>query len=207
MCVPNLEYQLLNPTTQVALFAVCIGLCTNIQNIRWNIYQGSDNSSSNGTQWILFNGMILYENVWFFGNKILLFVFYDEICLLIVLGTNTNNFTAIDTLFLNNPEITLWRFEVVYQFLSEKSTSALNFIINPSPDNGSCSMNPLNGTTTTLFTVSCPGWFDADGIKDYSLYGMFNFHSNKNIINTFFNIFSMDNRHIAKSNDCFFNSI
>ncbi len=75
MCVPNLEYQLLNPTTQVALFAVCIGLCTNIQNIRWNIYQGSDNSSSNGTEWILFNGMILYENVWFFGNKILLFVF------------------------------------------------------------------------------------------------------------------------------------
>jgi hypothetical protein len=74
LCVPNLEYQLLNPTTQVALFTVCVGLCTNIQNITWNIYQGSDNSSSNDTQWILFNEMTLYENIWFFGNKILLFL-------------------------------------------------------------------------------------------------------------------------------------
>ncbi|CAF4365086.1 unnamed protein product, partial [Adineta steineri] len=55
MCVPNLEFQLLNPTTQVALFTVCIGTCTNLQSIKWNIYQGSDNStSSNSTQWILF---------------------------------------------------------------------------------------------------------------------------------------------------------
>jgi hypothetical protein len=104
------------------------------------------------------------------------FCFYDEICLLVVLGTNTSNFTAIDTLFVNNPEISLWRFEVVYQFLSHTSTSALNFIINPSPDNGSCSMNPLNGTTTTKYKLSCSDWFDADEIKDYSLYGMLNFH-------------------------------
>ncbi len=101
---------------------------------------------------------------------------------MVVLGTNTSNFTAIDTLFLNNPEISFWRFEVVYQFLSHTSTSALNFIINPSPDNGSCSINPLNGTTTTLFNVSCPNWFDADDIEDYSLYGMFIFSANQNII-------------------------
>ncbi|CAF4152782.1 unnamed protein product, partial [Adineta steineri] len=67
MCVPNLEFQLLNPTTQVALFTVCIGTCTNLQSIKWNIYQGSDNStSSNSTQWTLFNNTILYENIWFF---------------------------------------------------------------------------------------------------------------------------------------------
>ena len=60
----------------------------------------------------------------------------------------------------------LWKFEVVYTFLSETSSSALNFIINQPPYNGSCSINPLNGTTSTLFTISCPNWFDADGIKD-----------------------------------------
>ncbi|CAF3707907.1 unnamed protein product [Adineta steineri] len=152
MCVPNLEFQLLNPTTQVALFTLCIGSCTNLESIKWNIYQGSDNStSSNSTQWILFNNTILYENIWFFG-------------------TNTSNFTATDLLFLNNLQISLWRFEVVYTFLSAISTSALNFIINQPPANGSCSINPLSGTITTLFTIECPDWYDVDGIQDYSLY-------------------------------------
>ncbi|CAF0849209.1 unnamed protein product [Adineta steineri] len=152
MCVPNLEFQLLNPTTQVALFTVCIGTCTNLESIKWNIYQGFDNStSSNSTQWTLFNNTILYENIWFFG-------------------TNTSNFTATDQLFLNNLQISLWRFEVVYTFLSAISTSALNFIINQPPANGSCSINPLSGTITTLFTIECPDWYDVDGIKDYSLY-------------------------------------
>ncbi|CAF0882123.1 unnamed protein product [Adineta steineri] len=151
LCVPNLEYQFVNPTTQVALFAICVGNCINLQNIKWNIYQGSDNSSSNYTQWTLFNNTVLYENIWFFGK-------------------NTSNFTATNQLFLNNPQVNLWRFEVVYTFLNETSTSALNFIINQPPYNGSCSINPMNGTTTTLFTILCPGWYDEDGIKDYSLY-------------------------------------
>ena len=67
MCVPNLEFQLVNPTTQVALFALCIGNCTTIQTIKWNIYQGIINSSLNFTKWDLFNQMISYENIWFFG--------------------------------------------------------------------------------------------------------------------------------------------
>jgi hypothetical protein len=68
MCIPDFEYQLVNPTTQVALFAECIGNCTNLQNITWNIYQGSLNSSLDVAQWILFNQMITYENIWFFGK-------------------------------------------------------------------------------------------------------------------------------------------
>ncbi len=70
MCVPNLEFQLVNPTTQVALFATCTGNCTTLQSIIWNIYQGSANSSSNVTQWILFNQMNAYENIWFFGKNL-----------------------------------------------------------------------------------------------------------------------------------------
>ena len=63
----------------------------------------------------------------------------------------------------------MWRFEVVYSFSSGRSSSSLNFLINRPPRNGSCSIQPENGTTTTPFIVSCPGWFDEDGIKDYSL--------------------------------------
>ena len=63
----------------------------------------------------------------------------------------------------------MWRFEVVFSFASETSSSALNFVINQPPTNGSCSISPLQGTTSTLFTVSCPDWVDDDGIKDYTL--------------------------------------
>ena len=50
------------------------------------------------------------------------------------------------------------------------SSSSLNFVINQPPRNGSCSISPENGTTLTVFTVSCPSWFDEDGIQDYSLF-------------------------------------
>ena len=91
---------------------------------------------------------------------------------MIILGTNTSNFTALNQLFLDNPHVVYWRFEVIYSFLSEISSSAINFIINQSPRNGSCLINSLNGTTSTVFTISCMNWYDEDGIKDYSLYSM-----------------------------------
>jgi hypothetical protein len=84
---------------------------------------------------------------------------------------NTSNFTATNNLFLNNSQILYWRFEVVYLFVSTQSSSALNFVINPPPQNGSCSIIPLNGTTSTLFTINCSNWFDENGIQDYSFYG------------------------------------
>jgi hypothetical protein len=85
---------------------------------------------------------------------------------------NTNNFTSTTDLFLQNSQIEYWRFEVIYSFDSGIGSSAINFVINPPPQNGSCSINPLNGTTSTLFTISCSNWFDQDGIKDYSFYGV-----------------------------------
>jgi hypothetical protein len=90
----------------------------------------------------------------------------------IILGSNTANFTATDNLFLSYPLIEYWRFQVVYSFSSETTSSALNFVINQPPQNGSCSITPLNGTTSTLFTISCPNWVDPDDIQDYSIYSM-----------------------------------
>ncbi|CAF1644087.1 unnamed protein product [Adineta ricciae] len=152
MCIPNLEFQLLNPTTQVALTSFCTGICDDLQSITWNIYEGSTNSSTNSTViWKLFPSSISYENIWFFGTYI-------------------NNFTADNRLFINNPHVQYWRFEAVYSFLNATSSSALNFIMNQSPINGSCVIYPQNGTTSTWFNVSCPNWADEDEVKDYSLY-------------------------------------
>jgi hypothetical protein len=146
---------LVNPTTQVALFSFCAGTCAKPLNITWHVYQGVDSPSLNITEWIPYPHMSAYDGRWFFGM-------------------NSSNFTATSQLFLAHPNITLWRFEVAYAFASETSTSALNFVINQPPANGSCSIQPTSGTTSTPFHVSCPGWFDHDDIKDYSLYRLMN---------------------------------
>jgi hypothetical protein len=74
--------------------------------------------------------------------------------------------------FLANPLIGYWRFEVLYSLPSATGSSALNFVINQSPQNGSCSVSPLSGTTSTWFTIACSQWQDTDGIKDYSFYSL-----------------------------------
>lgn len=146
MCVPNLEFQLLNPTTQVELFSLCVGDCTSIEKITWNIYYGYKNGSLNSIEWFQLN--------------------HNSLCF----GSNTTNFTALDQLFVDNPQISYWKFEVVYSFPTTVSRSALNFIVNEPPANGSCSISPQNGTTSTVFQISCSDWLDDDGIKDYSVY-------------------------------------
>ena len=70
--------------------------------------------------------------------------------------------------------IKYWRFEVVYSFKSIYSMGLSYFIRNSPPENGTCTINPLNGTTTTIFTIICSNWFDLNGIKDYSFYSKLN---------------------------------
>ena len=82
--------------------------------------------------------------------------------LLTFFGTTSSNFTVLNQLFIQNPTVQFWKFEVVYSFRNQTSTSALQFVINQPPENGSCSISPSNGTTTTLFQISCPDWFDDD---------------------------------------------
>ena len=106
-----------------------------------------------------------------FGFSVSILQISGENVMHIIAGINTSNLTATNALFLNNSQILYWRFEVVYSFVSTQSSSALDFVINSPPQRGSCSISPLNGTTSTLFTVDCSDWFDENGIQDYSLYG------------------------------------
>jgi hypothetical protein len=68
MCIlPNSEFQLLNPTTQLSIYSKCIGNCSSIKNIQWNIYQGTMNSTSDVIQWISFNQT---NAIGFFGKNL-----------------------------------------------------------------------------------------------------------------------------------------
>lgn len=69
LCEHNLQFQYVNPTTQIALASECVGNCTALHNITWNIYHGTLTVSSNHTTWTLFNQTTAYENVWFFGKS------------------------------------------------------------------------------------------------------------------------------------------
>ena len=60
-----------------------------------------------------------------------------------------------------------WRFEVVYAM---QGATSMDFLINTPPNNGTCSITPLTGTTSTVFTLDCSQWMDIHGIKDYSFY-------------------------------------
>lgn len=68
LCETNLQFQYVNPTTQVALVSECAGNCTALQNITWNVYYGTVNASSNYTIWTLFNQTTAYQDIWFFGK-------------------------------------------------------------------------------------------------------------------------------------------
>ncbi len=75
-----MEFQLVNPTTQVALFALCIGNCTGLQSIQWNVYSGQINAATNLTQWILFNQTTnSIVNKWFFGKMIFVLCYFYEL--------------------------------------------------------------------------------------------------------------------------------
>ena len=100
--------------------------------------------------------------------------------ILIILGNNTNHLTVSKELFVKNPLINYWKFEVIYLFSTGISLSSIHFNKSPSLLNGNCSINPLNGTTKTLFYISCSNWFNENDIQDYSFYGlMFIFFSVK----------------------------
>ena len=115
-------------------------------------------------------------------------------------GTTTSDFTALNQLFLNNPLVIYWRFEVTYHFDSDSSHSALNFVINQPPRNGSCSISPQNGTTQTVFTIACPNWFDEDQIGDYSVYSRAPTpHSKGNIVSSGYTANETDQMLIAFS--------
>lgn len=171
MCSPNSEYHRVNPSTQVALFSSCIDNCTSLINITWTVYQGLKNLSD-AVQWTPFLRMNSSQDE-FFGE--LRFKDLLEIINKCFLGTNTSNFTATSKLFMDNINITYWRMEVVYYFDSETSSSALNFQINQLLENGSCIIDPLSGTTSTIFFFNCSGWnnTDNDGILKYSVYGKY----------------------------------
>ncbi|CAF4157649.1 unnamed protein product [Rotaria sp. Silwood2] len=161
MCLPNVEYQRINPTTQALLTSYCIDRCENLTDIviQWSIYRGfTTNYPNNDIQWILYTNMSAYDDSLFYGR-------------------NTKNLTVVNTLFLSNPTVEYWKFESIYTVTTSNGVAtgagAIRFVINLPPQNGTCTTDRRNGTTMTLFQFTCLNWFDTNGVSDYTFYGMY----------------------------------
>ena len=78
MCVWSGEYQIINPTTQIALFSRCSGDCSSLQDIGWNLYEGMRNVSTNVTLWTQTSLIHQHAGLWFFGERSPFRLFLDE---------------------------------------------------------------------------------------------------------------------------------
>ena len=58
----------INPNSQVALYAICNGNCSDQRSIQWKIYQGAFDDGLNSTRWIILSQMSAFDRIWFFGN-------------------------------------------------------------------------------------------------------------------------------------------
>ena len=64
MCLLKNQFHYINPNTQLALYPSCIGNCSSIEYIQWNIYQGLVNTT---IQWTLFSPRL---SSWFYGKSL-----------------------------------------------------------------------------------------------------------------------------------------
>ncbi len=112
--------------------------------------------------------------IFYFTVKII--DYFDSFPTFFFSGRDTQNLTAISQLFSSNPTIQYWKFEASYTVTTTNGVAtgvgAVQFTVNSPPANGTCTTDQTNGTTTTLFQLTCSNWIDSDGIQDYSFYGM-----------------------------------
>ncbi len=62
--------------------------------------------------------------------------------------------------------------EVYVSSRNVSGKSAISFFVNFPPRLGDCTVNPVNGTTQTLFGIKCANWIDSEGrVFNFAFYG------------------------------------
>jgi hypothetical protein len=123
-----------------------------------------------------------YINQWFYGKSKGFFQIEKDIR--ISLGINSSMFTATNRLFSSNKNVSYWQFVAIYTDGDREGSGSVQLKTNHPPVKQFCSINPINGHTSQLYTVICQNWTDLDGIKDYFLHGkiLFSIKNNRNCL-------------------------
>jgi hypothetical protein len=151
-CTPYFDKMKINANDQLDLKGSCLSGCDK-ESTTFTYYLYMLNSSSN--QWISFTNNSYY--------------FYT--------GLNPQTDLTIKyELFQNLSSQTIWKVELNV-YVPTKNTSgstSILFIVNFPPRNGLCDINPKNGTTNTLYSISCWNWIDPDGnVDSYAYCGIY----------------------------------
>ena len=147
-CTPYLQYMKINANDQLDLQGTCLVGCSGSDlKFTYNLYQLDTITN----QWLLFTNSSYY---------------YTE--------NNGLSLTMLENLFSDYSSQTIWKVELVALIPSRNASgsSSVMFYVNFPPRSGSCDVNPKNGSTNTLFSISCSNWVDPDGVVvSYAYYG------------------------------------
>ena len=96
-------------------------------------------------------------------------------------GSLNSDLTILKNLFNDYPTQYIWKIQlnvyVVYSNQTFVGSTSTQVFVNFPPSSGLCNINPTNGTTNTIFKISCNGWTDSSGaVASYSFYGKLFFY-------------------------------
>jgi hypothetical protein len=98
-------------------------------------------------------------------------------------GKSNTDLTILNNLFSDYPSQAIWKVELTVSLATTSTnetfqgTSSMQIYVNFPPSPGICTVSPTQGNTTSLFTITCNSWSDADGsITNYAFYGKVKFN-------------------------------
>jgi hypothetical protein len=90
--------------------------------------------------------------------------------------TSLDFLTLKEDIFSNHSSIIIWKIELEVHISSRNVSgkSSMLFSVNFPPLLGYCTVNPVNGTTQTIFDIKCENWIDSEGsVSNFVFYGKF----------------------------------
>lgn len=121
------------------------------------------------------SGFTYKYNIYMLNNSTNQWIPFENNSFFYQTGLLNSDLTVLHDAFMNNPQQVIWMVELNL-FISSRNVSGSSSIIlyvNFPPISGICNINPLWGTTETVFTLSCFGWLDPDGfLISYAYYGI-----------------------------------
>jgi hypothetical protein len=151
-CSPYLDYMKINSNDELDLMGSCLSKCDGLSITHTFLIYMLDSSSNN---WIPFTN----ESY-----------FYTSI-------ESDMNLIVLKDLFKLHSHQLIWKVEyktTVLSYANQNLTgqSSLLFYVNRPPLNGTCDIEPKNGSTNDLFYITCEKWSDVEGsVTSYSYFG------------------------------------
>ena len=151
-CSSYLNYTKINANDELNLIGTCLSRCDGI-SLTFEFYLYMLNFTTNN--WIPFTDQSFFLKS----------------------AESESNLIVLKELFKLYSRQNVWKIElsttlVTYTNQTLNCDTSIIFFVNHPPFNGSCDIEPKNGTSNDIFTIFCDQWSDYEGnVASYSYYG------------------------------------